>query len=323
MKVVDQKVWLQDQEPGWIGMMKHIELVGRVSWKSEDKITEDSWKKFIKFIYERGHWSVFNLGTAYLKVPIAKEGKIGEVLTKLYKEPWTKMVEEGGYVYVTTNFRVLCQLKVPEWVWEYWCEFDPKHFTRRVTVGWVCSRVISEEILRHACLRPIKESTRYINYAKREGIYFIIPQYAYQLRDELSETIDSLTGEDRKYLKKMEGPDLWRELTILSRWAASRDKIWEDMEHEYYIEISEDEVTPEVARGVLGLDLGCMFYTTGYLEDFFYEPPKDSPEKAGFFKLRCDKSAHLDLRVMAEELKEKMIERGYDKEWENSKMSVV
>lgn len=323
MKVLDQKVWLQDQQPGWIGMMKHIELVGRVSWKSEDRITEDSWKKFIKVIYEQGHWAVFNLGTAYLKVPIAKEGKIGEVLTKLYKEPWTRMKEEGAYVYITTNFRVLCQLKVPNWVWEYWCDFDPEHFYRRVTVGWLCSRVISEEIIRHAVLRPLKESTRYINYTKRQEIGFIIPQYAYQRRDELSETIDSLTGEDRKYLKNLEGTELWTELTILDRWAAMREKMWQSMEDEYFAEILEDELKPEVARGVLGLDLACTFYTTGYLEDFYYEPPKDSPEKAGFFKLRCDKAAHLDLRVMAEELREKMKERGYDKEWEKSKMPLV
>jgi hypothetical protein len=52
---------------------------------------------------------------------------------------------------------------------------------------------------------------------------------------------------------------------------------------------------------------------TGYKEDWFYEPPKDSPEKAGFFFLRCAPDAQADIRVLAESLKEQMIEKGIDK----------
>jgi hypothetical protein len=49
---------------------------------------------------------------------------------------------------------------------------------------------------------------------------------------------------------------------------------------------------------------------TGYKEDWFYEPPTESPEKAGFFFLRCAPDAQPDIRVLAEDLKKQMIEKG-------------
>lgn len=325
MKVDKQKVWILDPEPGWEGMMRHIERCGRVSWKSEDRITEDSWKKFIKFLYNKGHWAVFNLGTAYLKVPVTY---MPHKLVEFYKEPWSRVIEKGGDLYITTNYRVLCQLGVEDWMEKFWCDpgEDFKNFFRRVTVGWYCSRAISEEILRHASLRPLKESTRYVNYEKSgdQHIHYILPQYAYKLRDDIASTIDPLTGEDRSWIKDLDGEELWKTLTVESRWAASRDNFWEEAERQYFYELSDEcNIPPEIARGVLPLDLACTFYTTGYLEDLFYMPPEDSPEKAGFFNLRCDKAAHRDLRPMADELKQMMILRGYEDEWKRSKMSLV
>lgn len=40
------------------GILNHIELMGRVCYKSEDKITEDSAEKFVGGIIKRGHESV-------------------------------------------------------------------------------------------------------------------------------------------------------------------------------------------------------------------------------------------------------------------------
>ncbi len=38
-------------------VLRHLELCGRVCYKSEDKITEDSASRFVKFLIERGHES--------------------------------------------------------------------------------------------------------------------------------------------------------------------------------------------------------------------------------------------------------------------------
>ena len=39
-------------------ILKHIERCGRVAYKSEDKITDDSAARFVKMLIERGHESV-------------------------------------------------------------------------------------------------------------------------------------------------------------------------------------------------------------------------------------------------------------------------
>lgn len=48
-------------------MLRHIERAGRVCYKSEDKITDDSAESFIRKIIERGHESVLEHGNIILK----------------------------------------------------------------------------------------------------------------------------------------------------------------------------------------------------------------------------------------------------------------
>ena len=73
-----------------------------------------------------------------------------------------------------------------------------------------------------------------------------------------------------------------------------------------------EKLLPEEARGILPNDTKTELIMTGYKEDWFYEPPKDSPEKAGFFFLRCAPDAQADIRVLSEDLKEQMIRRGIE-----------
>lgn len=49
-------------------LLKHIEKVGRVCYKSEDKITHDSYKDFIKMIIDRGHESVLEHASLTFKI---------------------------------------------------------------------------------------------------------------------------------------------------------------------------------------------------------------------------------------------------------------
>ena len=48
---------------------KRIELVGRCSHESEDKITEDSAKTFVERIMNMKHLSTCEFGTVYLAIP--------------------------------------------------------------------------------------------------------------------------------------------------------------------------------------------------------------------------------------------------------------
>ena len=57
MRVINPSVELLDK-PDWDKVIKHLELCGRVCYKSEDKISTNSAQTFIKNIIKRGHEAV-------------------------------------------------------------------------------------------------------------------------------------------------------------------------------------------------------------------------------------------------------------------------
>lgn len=67
MKIIKPYVEIIPQFAGYEGMLKHIELCGRVCYKSEDKITDNSANGFVEMLKERGHLSVLEHGTVYLR----------------------------------------------------------------------------------------------------------------------------------------------------------------------------------------------------------------------------------------------------------------
>lgn len=62
------EIW--EQSSGLEGIYKQIEHAGRVCYKSEDKITEDSAKSFVDRMVKSGHGAMLEHGTAYLRIPI-------------------------------------------------------------------------------------------------------------------------------------------------------------------------------------------------------------------------------------------------------------
>lgn len=266
-------------------------------------------------LYNKGHWAVFNLGTVYLRVPVQDFPKVSE----LVENKWSRWTETEDSYYITTDYRVICQLEMEDIMEKYWSGPIPGKHYQRICTRWVCSRVIAQQVLRHRVLCPIMESTRYVNYSKERfgsEITYIIPQWIYELRDKLSETIDPLTKEYRSWLKTLKGEELWKALCCIDRTVSSRDKFFRLAEEEYIYETTTDEgerLPAEDARGVLPLDTKTELCITGYLEDWYYESPEGSPEKAGFFKLRCAPDAQSDVRVLAESLKSQFKEEGFDK----------
>ena len=62
MKIVQPSVTLINP-PSRDDLYKQIERAGRVCYKSEDKITEDSAEKFIRGLIKRGHEAVIEHGS--------------------------------------------------------------------------------------------------------------------------------------------------------------------------------------------------------------------------------------------------------------------
>lgn len=75
MKLIKPSFEILEQSLGEEGIYKQIERVGRICYKSENKITEDSYKKFVEMLKSKSHGAVLEHGTVYLKIPIEEYEK--------------------------------------------------------------------------------------------------------------------------------------------------------------------------------------------------------------------------------------------------------
>lgn len=311
MKIIKSSVEILPQEEGVVGMLKHIERIGRIAYKSENKITEDSYIRFTEMLKNRGHWAVFDSGTVYMVIP-----KGVKWVYKLMGNPYSRVeYDERGYRYfITTNYRVILKLGISlEELKKYWVEpnEDPR-FYKRLTSHWICSRGVSHELVRHRVFSFIQESQRYVNYSKdRFGgeIIYIIPQWMYRVRENIGNTVDSLTMLPRDYILSLDGQEMVENLAAWDRTVASRYNLWQRIEDDYIYETTTDEgehLKAEEARGILCNDTKTELCMTGYLEDYIKVPDIDSKEKEGFLYLRCAPDAHPDIRVLAEDLRKQI-----------------
>lgn len=171
MRLIKPSYKIIEQEPGINGVYKMIEYAGRVCYKSEDKITEDSAKPFVDRMIKSGHRAMLEHGTVYLQVPNSND-----ICLVLALNPYTKYKSIGDTCYVTTNLRVLVEHDAL-WLMKYQCEPTEFH-EKRVTVHFVCDRGVSHEFVRHRVFSFAQESTRYCNYSKDKfgnELTFIIP----------------------------------------------------------------------------------------------------------------------------------------------------
>lgn len=321
MKVIKSSVSILPQEPGVVGMLRHIERVGRIAYKSEDKITDSSYLRFVdNVLYKRGHWAVFNLGTVYLRIPrVPSDSEDCKHLLGLLGNKYTRYTEDNDVYYITTDYRVTLKLRISrDFLEKYWMEpgNDPR-FHHRITSHWICSRGVSHELVRHRCMCPIMESQRYVNYGKeRHGgeITYIFPQWMYRVRDELKRYAgQSVYSSYRDDVDDLEEHDLLRYLCTVDRTVASRYRTWEFLESEYIYETTTDEgehLKPEEARGILCNDTKTELCITGFLDDYRREPDIDTPEKEGFFYLRTAPDCHPDFKVLADDLKKQFEDTG-------------
>lgn len=75
MKLIQQSAELWKQPEGKVGIYKAIERAARLCYKSEDRTTEDSYKRFMGMLSEKGHNSPLEHGTVYLRIPIEEYEK--------------------------------------------------------------------------------------------------------------------------------------------------------------------------------------------------------------------------------------------------------
>lgn len=296
MRLIKPKVEIINQESGVEGLFKHMELCARTCYKSEDKITEDSARKFIdNVIVARGHTAMLEHGTVYLKIPYGIMYDTGyfsneAIATKYIDNPYSIVQNSQIYDYwcVTSNYRVLLQ---NGWLddLQYLCEPTEYH-VRRITVRFICDMGVAREFCRHRVFSFAQESTRYCNYSKAKfgkELNCIIPRWYKNMFEGNSYNIELCHTYD---LTISEG---------LSRTEAAWIQAMCEAESTYFGLLTEGEPAQQ-ARNVLPLALKTELIMTGTDEQW-----------AGFFNLRCARDAHPQARELAIELRDRMILAGY------------
>lgn len=259
------------------GIYKQIEKTGRVSHKSEDRITETSAKDFVERLIGWGHTACLEQGSVYLKI----NSDDTEGLMMIDEIPFEKVdhyliinEDNEGNVYISTNARVIQENNLHDLL-KYLCPPTEYH-EKRYCVKFVCSRAISHELVRHRKMSFIQESQRYVNYSKnkfKKEIKFIRPLWYDDNKHNVyyeSFSEDQWTKEDRFYKACMN---------------SERD----------YFQLLDYGLKPQEAREVLTNSTKTEIYVTGFKSDW---------DK--FFDLRCDIAAHPEMRRLCIPLKEEL-----------------
>ena len=288
---------------------KSIELAGRVSHKSEDRITEDSAKTFVERMMKMKHLSTCEFGTIYLYYKVNKPSTMVKEIIDFYKNnQYSKVecvnsysdtyLERGmGRVYdieseyfITTNLRVCLENNRQEYLTNALCEPTEYH-KKRYTVKFILDRGILAEFTRHRRFSFMAESTRYCNYFKgkfNSELTFIQPIWTYHQEDGDYGTLDN---PKRKNVGNKDGVffDFIKSLQYAEY---------------YYLILVKQGWKAEQARNVLPLSLKTELYMCGFAEDW-----------KKFFELRSKKygvgNPHPQADELATPLYEEFIKRGY------------
>lgn len=300
MRLIKPKVEIINQEPGVEGLFKHMELCARTCYKSEDKITEDSARKFIdNVIVARGHTAMLEHGTVYLIIDCS--GRLLDVANKYVNNKYSEWTlhPDGVHYCITTNYRVLLQ---NGWLddLQYLCEPTEYH-VRRITVRFICDMGVAREFCRHRVFSFAQESTRYCNYAKDKfGNELTFIQPCWITDESLSHWRTVMNSETEWFRPNNAFPGINMFLHSL-----------EEAEDIYLALINEEGWKPQQARNVLPLALKTELIMTGTDEQW-----------AGFFNLRCARDAHPQARELAIELRDRMILAGYINTYDPGSMQV-
>ena len=155
MKLIKANFNIIEQGPSIDGIYKIIEQVGRVCYKSENKITETSAKPFVDRMIASKHLAMLEHGTVYLKLNNSMSANVFLISQKYDRNKYSVVnckdheddVNNRGITYkeyfITTNLRVLVE---NDWLddLQYICEPTEYH-EKRISVRFICDRGVSHK----------------------------------------------------------------------------------------------------------------------------------------------------------------------------------
>ena len=315
MRLIESSVIIIPQENTLEGIYKQCELAGRTAYKSEDRITEGSAKKFVESLMKLKHGAVLEHGTIYLKIghtsPVADKNYMKAMNTKMFytRNKYSKVTDrtEDHFhhdVYITTNLRVVFENDRMDDL-QYLCEPTEYH-EKRITAKFICSRSIAQEITRHRTMSFLMESQRYVAYNKDKfggEITYIIPQWVIDEVFSWADSENPLTGERYEYLVRQPLVESVWEMQCLDRTINAWLDSLAESESTYMYLVGEGERKAEEARSVLPNDCKTELIVTGFASDWKH-----------FFDLRSKGTTgkpHPDIKILADTLLLEFINKGY------------
>ena len=284
MKLIQQSFEILEQTDfSLVGIKKFIERCGRVCYKSEDRITDTSYEKFVNMLESRGHDRPLEFGTVHLKMTsLDFQRLIHSLLTVgMINSIWLNHYHSYNEdtVYITTNYRYYLDIvKCFPNVKEYFTEEDNKYYPKRYTVHFITSRGIMDEFRTHVGLSHLAESTRYCNYSKdkfNNEVTFVIPSWCNSL----------IEGSKQEYSPFEINSD---EVEFMNALQNAQNS---------YLSLLKIGWTPQQAREVLPLSVKSELISCGF-EDVW----------ENFFYRRCAKDAHPMAREIATKVRDKFNE---------------
>ena len=300
MKLIKQSFEILEQKDFTIkGIKQFIERCARVSYKSEDRMTDTSYEKFVNMLESRGHDRPLEFGTVHLKMTQSDfQVFILSLLTiDMLNNIWIKYTKAGDIVYITTNYRYYLDIaKCLPNVKEYFTEEDNEYYPKRYTVHMILDRGVMDEFRTHVGLSHLAESTRYCNYSKdkfNNEVTFVIPSWM-----DFPEISIDLGNYDKTSVRSKDGnvhiidtkPPYVEGDFIRSLCEAESN----------YLSIVRNGWTPQQARSVLPLGIKSELISCGF-EDAWIN----------FMRRRDAKDAHPMAQEIAKPMHKEFIERGF------------
>lgn len=285
MKLINQSFEILEQKDFTIkGIKQFVERCARVSYKSEDRMTDTSYEKFVNMLESRGHDRPLEFGTVHLKMILPDfEGFIHSLLTiGMLNNIWIKHAYKGDVIYITTNYRYYLDIiKYFPNVRKYLTEEDNEYYPKRYTVHMILDRGVMDEFRTHVGLSHLAESTRYCNYSKdkfNNEVTFIIPSWCNSL----------IEGSEQEYSPFEINGD---EVEFMNALQNAQNS---------YLSLLKIGWTPQQARSVLPLGIKSELISCGF-EDAW----------KNFFYRRDAKDAHPMAQEIAKPMHKEFIERGF------------
>ena len=301
MKLIKQSFKFVNQKGFTLkDIYKHIEYCARISYKSQDKITDTSYEKFVNMLESRGHDIPLEFGTVHLKMSDSDFNKIRSILciNKIHNDQWIKYHYVEYITYITTNYRYYLNiLKIFPKVEKFFTEEDNEYYPKRYTVHMILDRGVMDEFRTHVGLSHLAESTRYCNYSKDKfsnEVTFIEPCW-----------LDMHDTDEGREVTRNWNFDILDGCAIIAEegeFDDARDAFLTSLnvaEH-CYLELLQKGWTPQQARSVLPLGIKSELISCGF-EDAW----------VNFFYRRDAKDAHSMAHEIAKLLHKEFIKRGF------------